>query len=236
MAAHVSGSTVAYATIQAAVNAAPAGGTVTVDAGSYAETVTVGKSLTIQGAEAGVDARGNVRRANGTETVLTGATTSAGVGAGFYVTANDVTIDGFTVQGETSQDLMVGAGIVVAPNVSGTHVVNDILQNNVSGLFLANASGTDAALIQHDEFLNNNNTGANGGRGIYSDQSISGGLLTNVVDRRRQLRRRPRRPAARPAWRGPSRSRAARPRPARRTSRSATAPSTATARPSWSST
>ncbi len=179
MAAHVAG--VTYATIQAAVNAAPVGGTVTVDAGTYAETVTVNKSLTIQGAEAGVDARGNGRREAGAESVLTGATTTAGVGAGFYITANDVTVDGFTIEGETSQDLMVGAGLVVAPNVSGTHVVNDILQNNVSGMFLANASPTDAAVIQHDVFRNNNNAGTNGGRGIYSDQSVSGGLLTNVT-------------------------------------------------------
>jgi hypothetical protein len=181
MAAHVAGSATSYATIQAAVNAAPAGGTVTVDAGSYAETVTVNKSLTIEGAEAGVDARGNVRQQTGTESILTGATTSAGVGAGFYVTANDVTIDGFTVQGETSQNLTTGAGIVIAPDVSGTHVVNDIVQDNVSGLFLANDSATDPAVIQHDVFRNNNNVGTNGGRGIYTDQSISGGLLTNVT-------------------------------------------------------
>jgi hypothetical protein len=161
--------------------AAPAGGTVTVDAGSYAETVTVNKSLTIDGAEAGVDARSNVRRAAGNETILTGGTTSAGVGAGFYVDANDVTIDGFTVQGETSQDLMLGAGIVIAPSMSGTHVVNDIVQNNVSGLFLANDSATDPAVIQHDVFQNNNNAGVNGGRGIYTDQSVSGGTLTNVT-------------------------------------------------------
>ena len=46
-AAHVAGSSVAYSTIQAAVNAAPVGGTVTVDAGTYAEQVTISKSLTI---------------------------------------------------------------------------------------------------------------------------------------------------------------------------------------------
>ncbi len=187
MAAHVGGTS--YATIQAAVNAAPAGGTVTVDAGSYTETVTVNKSLTIQGAQAGVDARSNARTAAASESVVTGGTvtstssgsTTTSVGTSFYVTANDVTIDGFTVQGETNQDLMLGAGIVIAPNVSGTHVVNDVVQNNVSGLFLANASGTDPAVIQHDVFRNNNNAGANGGRGIYSDQSVSGGLLTDVT-------------------------------------------------------
>ena len=181
MAAHVAGSPASYSTIQAAVNAAPAGGTVTVDGGTYTETVTVNKQLTIDGIEAGVDARGNARQSAGVETIVTGATTSAGVGASFYVAANDVTLDGFTVQGETSQDLMVGAGIVIAPNVSGTHVVNDVVQNDVAGLFLANASGTDAAVIRHDVFRNNNNAGVNGGRGIYTDQSVSGGLLTDVT-------------------------------------------------------
>ncbi len=181
MAAHVAGSTTSYATIQGAVNAAPVGGTVTVDAGTYTETVTVNKALTIQGAEAGVDARGNGRREAGAESIVTGATTSAGVGTSFYVTANDVTIDGFTIQGETSQDLSVGAGIVIAPGRSGAHVVNNIVQNNVSGLFLSNASATDAAVIQHNVFRNNNNAGTNGGRGIYTDASISGGTLTNVT-------------------------------------------------------
>jgi hypothetical protein len=181
MAAHVVGSTVSYPTIQGAVNAAPAGGTVTVDAGSYAETVTINKSLTLQGAEAGVDARGNVRRETGAESIVTGATSGGYVGTVFYVTADDVTIDGFTVQGETSPSLTTGAGIVIAPNISGTHVLNNIVQNNVSGLFLANASATDAAVIQHNVFRNNNTAGTNGGRGIYSDETLSGGLLTNVT-------------------------------------------------------
>ena len=181
MAAHVAGDATAYATIQAAVNAAPAGGTVTVDAGSYAETVTIAKPLTVRGAQAGVDARGNARRETGAESIVTGATTSGGVGMAFYVAANDVTIDGFTVQGETNQSLTQGAGMVIAPNVSGTHVLDNLVQNNVSGLFLANASPTDAAVIQHDVFRNNNNVGTNGGRGIYTDETISGGTLTNVT-------------------------------------------------------
>src|ERR1700761_8959655 len=56
LAAHIVGSSTSYATIQAAVNAAVAGATITVDAGTYAEQVTVSKSLTIKGAQAGVDA------------------------------------------------------------------------------------------------------------------------------------------------------------------------------------
>src|SRR5947209_4650869 len=58
LAAHVVGSTAVYSTIQAAVNAAAPGGTVTVDAGTYPELVAIGKSLTVLGAESGIDARG----------------------------------------------------------------------------------------------------------------------------------------------------------------------------------
>ena len=182
MAAHVAGDPATYATIQAAVDAAKAGGTVTVDAGSYAESVRINKALTVQGAQAGVDARSNVRQsATGVESVVTGATTTAGVGAVFTVAADGVTIDGFTVQGQTTKDLATGAGIVIAPGVSGTTIVNDLVQNNVSGLFLSNASASNPATIRHNVFKGNNNAGTNGGRGIYTDQSISGGTLTNVV-------------------------------------------------------
>ena len=59
LAAHIVGSSTVYITIQAAVNAASTGATITVDAGTYAEKVTIGKTLTVRGAQAGVDARGS---------------------------------------------------------------------------------------------------------------------------------------------------------------------------------
>jgi nitrous oxidase accessory protein NosD len=183
MAAHIVGSPTVYSTIQSAVNAAAVGATVTVDAGSYAEKVTIGRSITIDGAQAGTDARLN-NRLNGSasaESLMSGAVSGGSHTCAFYINANHVTIDGFTVQGETSQDTASGAGIVIAPNRSGTRILNNIIQNNVAGLFLANASSTDAAIIQHNVFRNNNNAGSNGGRGIYTDQVISGGTLTNVT-------------------------------------------------------
>ncbi len=56
-----------YATIQEAINAATAGDTIMVAAGSYNETVTIDKALTIQGANAGIAGTGT----RGAETVLT---------------------------------------------------------------------------------------------------------------------------------------------------------------------
>jgi hypothetical protein len=182
LAAHLSGSATTYSTIQAAVDAALPSAVITVDAGSYAEMVTVYKPLTIRGARAGIDARSNAR-INGSpaaESIITGYDTGAGISTSFYIASDGVTIDGFTVQGNTTTGGR-GAGVVIAPQVSGTHIVNNIIQNNVSGLFLSNFDSAQQALIQHNVFRNNNNNGDNGGRGIYTDGGISGGNLTNVV-------------------------------------------------------
>ena len=176
-AAHIVGSATSYSTIQAAVNAASPGSVVTVDAGTYNEQITVSKSLTIRGAQAGVDGR---TRSNASETIVDGIASGSVRTSSFYITASDVTIDGFTVQGETSQSVSTGAGVVIAPGVAGTHIYNNIIQNNVAGIFLANSSSSDAAIIQHNSFNSNNNAGVDGGRGIYSDGGISGGNLTNV--------------------------------------------------------
>jgi nitrous oxidase accessory protein NosD len=167
MAAHVVGSPIVYPTIQQAVDAVPVGGTVRVDPGTYNELVTIAKKLTVQGAPFD-------------RSIVDGQDFGGGShSSAFYVAANDVTIDGFTVQGQTSIG-KYGAGIVIAPQMSGTHIVNNVIQQNVAGLYLANFSSTDPAIIRNNIFAFNNNPGANNGRGIYTDGGVSGGNLTNV--------------------------------------------------------
>src|SRR3954469_19180318 len=61
LAAHIVGNPTSYATIQAAVDAALAGSTINVDAGTYNEFVAINKPLTLRGAQAGIDARSNAR-------------------------------------------------------------------------------------------------------------------------------------------------------------------------------
>jgi fibronectin type 3 domain-containing protein len=180
LAAHIVGDPTVYSTIQAAVNAAAPGATINVDSGFYSELVTVNKPLTLRGARAGIDARSNVRQGFAGETMMPGAPVADGNTSAFYITASDVTIDGFFCSGNTSIS-QYGAGIVIAPGVSGTHILDNVLEGNISGLFLANSSPTDPAVIQYNAFLYNNNLGSLGGRGIYSDGNISGGVLTNVV-------------------------------------------------------
>lgn len=168
-----------FGSIQAAVDSAAPGSTLTVGAGTVQEFVTINKPLTILGARSGVDARDKSRGSG--ETIIRGAPVTDGTrSTSFLVTASGVTIDGFTVQDDSSVNLH-GAGIVIAPGVHGTRIINNIVHSNVAGLYLANNSTTDPALIQHNVFKNNNNAGEHSGHAIYSNSKVSGGNLTNVV-------------------------------------------------------
>jgi nitrous oxidase accessory protein NosD len=182
LAAHIVGSAINYATIQAAVDAASPGATINVDAGTYAELVTITKSLTLRGAQAGIDTRSNKRPA-ANESIINGQLFSTSLRTGaFRVLASDVTIDGFICQGNNTASTSAPAGIVLGPSIAGSRILNNIVRDNVTGLYLSNNSATKQGLIQHNVFLNNNAyNGNNSGRGIYSDGEVSGGKLTNVL-------------------------------------------------------
>src|SRR4051812_11166793 len=180
LAAHIAGDVNVYATIQSAVDAASPGAIITVDAGVYPELVSIFKTLTLRGARASVDGRSNVRSDAAGESVVSGQVfNDSSHSSAFYLHANDVTLDGFTVQDNNSGTY--GAGIVIAPGESGTRIVNNVVQGNKTGLYLANASSTDAGVIQHNLFKLNTRAGVNQGRAIYSDGGVSGGSLTNVL-------------------------------------------------------
>jgi parallel beta-helix repeat protein len=169
----------AFDTINAAIAAAGTGDTIEVAPGTYSESVDVTKSVTLLGAQASVDAR--TGRTGASESIVDGKDLGGGQrSTAFYVTANDVTIDGFTIKNTNSVNKF-GAGIVLGAGTSGAHIVSDIFSNNLVGLFLANASTTDQAVVQHDLFENNNQTGAAGGEAIYTDQFVAGGALNDVL-------------------------------------------------------
>ena len=70
------------------------------------------------------------------------------------VTATNVNatgvLDGFTIQGQSSISNVTGAGVVINPNIAGTRILDNIVQNNVTGIYLSNNSATDACVIQHN--------------------------------------------------------------------------------------
>jgi hypothetical protein len=180
LAAHIGAAT--FPTIQAAVDAATPSAVITVDAGTYEEQVFVTTpGLTIQGAAAGVDARSASRGSN--ESVIRGVEydyVNHLRSSSFIVWTDDVTIDGFAIQDNNSPGAD-GSGIVIKPGVSGTGILNNVIRNNTSGISLANASSTKAAVISGNLFDSNNNEGLFTGRGIISNGGISGGVLQNVT-------------------------------------------------------
>jgi Bacterial Ig-like domain (group 3)/Right handed beta helix region/Periplasmic copper-binding protein (NosD) len=160
-------------TIQSAVNKATAGDTIFVAAGTYdATTVTVNKTLTLQGAQAGVDARTRSAAESIVHDTATGTTP-------FNVTASNVVIDGFTVEGNTSTSNF-GFGILTGLGTTGTQILNNIIQNNIAGISLAN-TGVTQMVIRHNLIRNNNQPGPVSGTGLYSDQFSAGGILSNVL-------------------------------------------------------
>jgi hypothetical protein len=163
-------------TINGAIGKAAAGDTINVAVGTYPELVAVNKTLTLRGAQFGVDARASsCTGVPASESVVTGGGKTA-----FNVTADDVTIDGFTVQGQTDPN-QFGAGIVLGAGHAGAQLLNNKIHVNVIGISLANNSGSHQATITRNLICNNNTSGPASGSGIYTDQFNAGGALTNVL-------------------------------------------------------
>jgi parallel beta-helix repeat protein len=166
-----------FTTIQAAVSAANPGDTILADAGTYSEMVTIAKPLTLQGAQHGVDAR--------TRSVPASQESIVSNGEGdFQIEADNVTIDGFTLQGVTSNPstdpASLGVAIWTNPGFSGTHggvqIVNNIIQGNIAGIELDN-DGSFQARVQFNLFQDNDQTGAGGGTDIETNFGLSNALI-----------------------------------------------------------
>jgi hypothetical protein len=149
-----------YPTISAAVAAAASGDTIQVCPGAYNESVTINKPLTLLGAKAGVDAR---TRATTGESIINSSCSPV------QIFADNVVLDGFTVQGSTDLDPCTIAGIYTNPGGfgydGGYQIRNNIVQNNIIGIEMDN-TGVLPAKVEHNLIRNNNNPGPDGGTGI----------------------------------------------------------------------
>ncbi|MCC1493200.1 VCBS domain-containing protein [Cognatishimia sp. F0-27] len=153
--------------IQDAVDAATAGDTIEVLAGTYAENVTVSKALTIEGSDA----------------VLQSA--SLGSGNGFSITgdidmggAEEVSISGFTIE-----DYAVGVRISSTTALSQLTLDDmSINDNSVHGVGTGSGAPTlGAVTITDSEFSGNGTGGSNGSGDVILFGFTGDASLLNVV-------------------------------------------------------
>jgi hypothetical protein len=159
-------------TIQAAINKASPLDTINVAAGVYPEAapgpLKVDKTLTLLGAQNGIGAPGRV----GAESIVSDS-------QGTWIAADNVVIDGFTIQDSTT-NAFTGYGVWMGGH-SGTQILNNIVQDNIIGIGLSNPPGGSQVLIQHNLIRNNNQPGSASGTGIYSDQFEGVGAARNFL-------------------------------------------------------
>jgi hypothetical protein len=81
---------------------------------------------------------------------------------------------------DSSVAAFTGYGIWLNPNISGTQILNNIIQNNIVGIGLAN-SGASQAVIWHNLIRNNTRPGGASGSGIYTDEFVGGPTVRKVL-------------------------------------------------------
>lgn len=160
----------AFATIQEAINAVDAGGTVYVAAGSYTENLVLTKRVTLLGAQAGVDARGRAV----SESIVSPATASLET-LGLQSNVGGITVDGFTFSGGTSS-------FGVIRSTTGTLDNLQLLNNRVVA-FTGKAvnldnSGTDIT-VDRNVFDGSSNTAAVSGVFHLDTDTFTGFYFTN---------------------------------------------------------
>ena len=171
------GPATAKKTMQAAIAAAKNGDTLFVAAGTYGGTIHVSKSLTLSGAQAGVDARTRSVARSQESVLQSGGSNSATI----VLVADGITLDGFTVLGDPTGTLSDIIGVEMNATVSGTRMRNNIVTQNTIGAYPA-GNGLAQTVIQFNLFTNNNLPGSASGNGLYTDFGLKNALISaNVI-------------------------------------------------------
>lgn|GEM_PF-2601873 len=151
--------------IQNAINAANDGDTINVDKGTYNESVTVNKDVTLRGYRAGESAIGRT----GDESIVDPNS------PGFHIVVDGVTLDGFAITDATGAD---GYGVWIE-NADDVQVLNNLISNtSQAGLYGLNSD----TLTLSGNAVNTALTGivVSGGNGLTLG-AFSGTGLTNAT-------------------------------------------------------
>ena len=161
------------AVIQNRVDNSQAGDTVIAGAGTFDESVTISDSITLRGAQAGVDARG--RSAN--ETII--ESTSGGTGgSALKVAADNVAIDGVEIKGVgATGDQRFGIDLTSGADRANLHITNSIFLDLYEGIHRPSFS-VDGLTVDKNVFTND------GGNVLAQDAGLwlaGSGSASNVA-------------------------------------------------------
>lgn len=130
----------------------------------YNETVIINKTIQILVDQAGVDAR---TRSLQSESIIRSVNPTASV----QVLDQNAVFDGFTVDNNSG-----GTGIITS--ASGYWIFNNIISNNIIGLYLG-SNGNILTQIKQNLIINNNQPEVATGNGIYSDLGAPNIYISN---------------------------------------------------------
>ena len=157
-----------YTLIQDAIDAASDGDTVTVAAGNYSGELVITKAgLTLQGAQAGVDARSR----SGAESVITAGR--------IQLSASNITVEGFTLTG--AKHGADSSAAIWGTEIEGTQILDNIIKDSFMGVQFDNSGGSTMAVVRHNVF-SDNNVGTNSGSGVFMLGPSSESTNISIVD------------------------------------------------------
>ncbi|WP_206922028.1 right-handed parallel beta-helix repeat-containing protein [Alicyclobacillus suci] len=148
-------------TITAAIAAANTYDTIRVAPGVYRETVMITKAVQLLGAQAGVDATSRGEYAM--ESIIISGDTTGSV----QIQSDNVVFDGFTVEMNTQW-----AGIFAPTTVSGYSILNNIVRNNVTGMYV-HSNGEKMVQIRNNLLVDNSGFG----NAIYASLGMANAFI-----------------------------------------------------------
>jgi hypothetical protein len=123
----------------------------------------------MMGAKAGVNATTRTPGGPG-ETVITGSAGPPSLGL-FTAMADDITIDGFTFEGNSA-----GGGLATSESFSGYVVEDNVVTDNLTGLY-SESNGHIPSVIR-DNFFDRNNNGSGSGNGVFTFRPLANASFT----------------------------------------------------------
>jgi hypothetical protein len=155
-----------FTTIQSAITASSPGDTIRVCAGTYNEVVTVNKANLRLVGPAIAPLATSCRNAGAPNPSRQAIIQSTGGSGTVRLQENGIRFSGFTVRNNTAS-----YGIVTSATHSGHQIRQNLIQDNVLGIYF-NANGTRLSEVEQNCIRRNNAPGSASGNGIYSDAGL----------------------------------------------------------------